>query len=104
MAITQIDRTNICVLLIDVQPSFLKNAFAELQDGYGTLLVLLEHLLMLDKERVIISKGENCLIKAFKDWGFKSLVCNFYDFESVAGDLHCASVDISRNGQLQSYF
>ncbi|MBT3315119.1 MAG: amidinotransferase [Anaerolineae bacterium] len=62
------------------------------------------NVLMLDEERVIVSKGEDNLIKAFKDWGFKPIECNFYNFESIAGGLHCATVDIRRRGELQSYF
>jgi glycine amidinotransferase len=62
------------------------------------------NVLMLDEERVIVSKGEDNLIKALKDWGFKPIECNFYNFESIAGGLHCASVDIHRRGKLQSYF
>jgi len=62
------------------------------------------NVLMLDQERVIVSKGEDNLIQAFKDWGFKPIVCNFYHFESIAGGLHCATVDIRRRGELESYF
>jgi glycine amidinotransferase len=62
------------------------------------------NVLMLDEERVIVSRGEDSLIKAFKDWGFKPIVCNFYHFETIAGGFHCATVDIRRRGSLQSYF
>ena len=62
------------------------------------------NVVMLDEERVIVSKGEDNIIKAFKDWGFKPIECNFYHFESIAGGLHCASVDIRRRGELKSYF
>jgi len=47
MEIAQIDRSDIGVLLIDVQPSFLRYAFPQNGDGYESLLVRLEHLLML---------------------------------------------------------
>jgi len=62
------------------------------------------NVLLLDEERVIVSKGEDDLIKAFIKWGFKPIECNFYNFESIAGGLHCASLDIRRRGELQSYF
>jgi glycine amidinotransferase len=62
------------------------------------------NVLMLDQERVIVSKGEDNLIQAFKEWGFKPIVCNFYHFESIAGGFHCATVDIRRRGELESYF
>ena len=62
------------------------------------------NMLLLDEERVIVSKGEESLIQAFKDWGFKPIECEFYNFETIAGGLHCATVDIRRRGGLQSYF
>jgi len=62
------------------------------------------NVLMLDEERVIVSRGEDTLIKAFKDWGFKPIPCNFYNFATIGGGFHCASVDIRRRGELKSYF
>ena len=62
------------------------------------------NVIMLDEERVLVSKYEDNLIRAFKDWGFKPIEVNFYNFESIAGGLHCASVDIRRRGSLESYF
>ncbi len=62
------------------------------------------NVLMLDEERVIVSKGEEALIEALKDWGFKPIPCNFWYFESIAGGFHCATVDVRRRGTLQSYF
>ena len=62
------------------------------------------NVVMLDEERVIVSKGEERLITAFKKWGFTPIECPFYDFETIGGGFHCASVDISRRGELKSYF
>ena len=62
------------------------------------------NVLMLDEQRVVISKGEDTLIKALKEWGFKPIPCGFYDFGSIAGGLHCATLDIRRKGELKSYF
>jgi len=62
------------------------------------------NVLMLDQERVIVSNGEDDLIQAFRDWGFKPIACGFYHFESIAGGFHCATLDIRRRGQLESYF
>jgi len=62
------------------------------------------NVVMLDEERVIVSKEEHTLINAFKEWGFKPIPCNFYDFEAIGGGFHCASVDIRRRGELNSYF
>jgi glycine amidinotransferase len=62
------------------------------------------NVVMLDQERVIVCKGEDTLIEAFKGWGFTPIECPFYDFETIGGGFHCASVDIRRRGELQSYF
>jgi glycine amidinotransferase len=62
------------------------------------------NVVMLDEERVIVSKGEDTLIQAFKGWGFKPIPCNFYNFATIGGGLHCATVDVRRRGELASYF
>jgi glycine amidinotransferase len=62
------------------------------------------NVLMLDEERVIVSRGEDTLIRALKVWGFKPIPCNFYDFETIGGGFHCASLDVRRTGGLKSYF
>jgi glycine amidinotransferase len=62
------------------------------------------NVLMLDEERVIVARGEDRLIQAFKEWGFKPIPCSFWDFSTIGGGFHCASVDIRRRGELQSYF
>jgi glycine amidinotransferase len=62
------------------------------------------NVLMLDEERVIVAKGEDNIVKALRDWGFKPIECDFYNFESIAGGIHCATLDIRRRGTLKSYF
>jgi len=62
------------------------------------------NVLMLDEERVIVSKGEETLIQAFKEWGFQPIPCSFWNFETIGGGFHCASVDVRRRGTLRSYF
>jgi len=60
-------------------------------------------LVMLGEERVIVAKGEERLIAAFKRWGFTPIECPFYDFKTIGGGFHCAGVDVRRRGPLQSY-
>jgi glycine amidinotransferase len=62
------------------------------------------NVLMLDEKRVVVAKGEENIIRAFKKWGLHPIEVNFYNFETIAGGLHCATVDIRRRGQLESYF
>lgn len=47
MAVPRIDRSDVGVLLIDVQPFFLDYAFADREEDLEPLMVRLEHLLMV---------------------------------------------------------
>jgi glycine amidinotransferase len=62
------------------------------------------NVLMLDEKRVIVSAGEDNLVRALKEWGFQPITCSFYDFAAIGGGLHCATLDIRRRGTLGSYF
>lgn len=61
------------------------------------------NVLMLDEDRVIAAKGEETLIRAFKRWGFDVIECPFWNFNNFGGSFHCATLDIRRRGELQSY-
>ena len=58
----------------------------------------------LREKRVIACREEERLIRTLTGWGFEPIPCSFYDFETIGGWFHCASVDIRRRGGLQSYF
>lgn len=62
------------------------------------------NVLMVDEERVIVESGQHSLIRAFQDWGFTPIPCPFINFAPFGGSFHCATLDIRRHGQLQSYF
>jgi len=62
------------------------------------------NILMLDEERVIVEQRQEPLIQAFKDWGFKPIPCAFESYYPFLGSFHCATLDIRRRGELQSYF
>lgn len=62
------------------------------------------NILMLDEQRLVVDKNEHTLIRAFKDWGFKPITCNFTNFYRLGGSFHCATLDVRRRGVLQSYF
>jgi glycine amidinotransferase len=62
------------------------------------------NVLMIDEKRVIVEAGQESLIKAFIDWGFEVIKCPFINFAPFGGSFHCATLDIRRRGQLQSYF
>ncbi|MDH4359092.1 MAG: amidinotransferase [Candidatus Berkelbacteria bacterium] len=62
------------------------------------------NVLMLDEKRVMVEKSEERIIKSFKNWGFKPILCNFRNFNTFGGSFHCVTVDIRRRGELKSYF
>lgn len=62
------------------------------------------NILSLDEKRIIVEKGEESIINAFKKWGFNPIPCNFRNFNTFGGSFHCATLDIRRKGELKSYF
>lgn len=62
------------------------------------------NVLMLDEERVVVEKNQEPLIKCLKEWGFKPIPCSFEAYYPFLGSFHCATLDIRRRGELQSYF
>ncbi len=62
------------------------------------------NVLMLDEERVIVEKRQEPLIKFLKSHGFKPIPCSFENYFPFLGSFHCATLDVHREGKLQSYF
>jgi len=62
------------------------------------------NVLMLDETRVIVEPSEEELIRCFKRWGFETIPCPFRNFNLFGGSFHCATLDVRRRGELQSYF
>ena len=42
--------------------------------------------------------------KALRDWGFEPVPTPFMNYKLFGGGFHCATLDIRRRGELQSYF
>ena len=62
------------------------------------------NIIMLDHERVVVEAGETTTFEAFKSWGFRPIRVPFRHFLPFGGSFHCATCDIRRRGELQSYF
>jgi glycine amidinotransferase len=60
--------------------------------------------LMLDEKRVIVDASQVSLIKALRGWGFEPIPCAFLSYGPFGGAFHCATLDVRRRGELQSYF
>ena len=42
--------------------------------------------------------------QTLKGWGFEPIPCPFMNYKIFGGGFHCATLDIRRRGELQSYF
>ena len=62
------------------------------------------NVLMLDEKRVVVEREQEPLIRALKGWGFEPIPCSFEHYYPFAGSFHCATLDVRRQGTLQSYF
>lgn len=61
------------------------------------------NILMLDEQRVIVERQDEPMIEALKKWGFRTIGCNFRNFNRFGGSFHCATLDVRRRGRLESY-
>jgi glycine amidinotransferase len=71
---------------------------------YHSFRWLSMNMLNLDEKRIIVEESEEPTIKALKDWGFEPIPCPFRANYRFGGSFHCATVDVRRDGDLQSYF
>jgi glycine amidinotransferase len=62
------------------------------------------NVLMFDEKRVVVEKSQVSMIAKLKDWGFEPIPCPFMNYKMFGGGFHCATLDIRREGTLESYF
>jgi glycine amidinotransferase len=62
------------------------------------------NVLSLDEERVVVERAQKPMIRALEKWGFTPVPCAFESYYVFAGSFHCATLDVRRRGELQSYF
>jgi len=62
------------------------------------------NVLMIDEKRAVVADHELNLIRALESWGFEPLPCRFMNFYRFGGSIHCATLDVRRQGILESYF
>jgi glycine amidinotransferase len=51
-----------------------------------------------------VERLQESLIKKLKDWGFEPISYSFANYAPFGGSFHCATLDVRRRGELQSYF
>ncbi len=62
------------------------------------------NVFMLDERRVIVEASQTSMHKVLRDWGFEPIPTPFMNYKLFGGGFHCATLDIRRRGELQSYF
>jgi glycine amidinotransferase len=62
------------------------------------------NVLMLDPERVVVEESQRSMIRLLERHGFTPIPCPFMNYKPFGGSFHCATLDIRRRGELQSYF
>ena len=62
------------------------------------------NVLMLDEKRVIVEKSQVSMIRTLTSWVFDPIPCPFLHYGPFGGSFHCATLDVRRKGELQSYF
>ena len=62
------------------------------------------NVLMVDEKRVIVDLHHTATMRAFENWGFEPIPCEFLHYAAFGGAFHCATLDVRRRGTLESYF
>ncbi|RLN05748.1 hypothetical protein BBJ28_00022829 [Nothophytophthora sp. Chile5] len=62
------------------------------------------NVLVVRPGTVIVEAHEKQAQQCFKDWGFEVIPVPFRNFMPFGGSFHCATCDVRRTGELQSYF
>lgn len=62
------------------------------------------NMLSIDETRIVVERSQEPTIDLLKQLGLKPILCDFENYYPFVGSFHCASLDISRRGQLRSCF
>jgi glycine amidinotransferase len=62
------------------------------------------NFLSVDEKRIIVEENEAPLIELLVKHGFEPVPIPFRNFYPFGGSIHCATTDVRRRGDLQSYF
>jgi len=62
------------------------------------------NFLSVDDKKIIVEENEKPLIDLLKKQGFEPIPIPFRNFYPFGGSVHCATADIRRRGELESYF
>jgi glycine amidinotransferase len=75
-----------------------------MSEAYFTSQWLSMNVLSLDEKRLFVDAQQTELMGRLRDWGFQPIAVPFDCVGRFGGSFHCATVDVRRQGTLQSYF
>lgn len=87
-------------ILIAPEPEYIEGVTTTY---FGSLWLSL-NMLVIGPNRVVVEARQERLIKQLRAWEIEVIPCNFAHYEPYEGAFHCATLDIRRKGQLESYF
>ncbi|WP_406098962.1 amidinotransferase [Streptomyces sp. NBC_01013] len=61
------------------------------------------NILMLDETKMLVEAEDRPMQELAESWGITPIPCPFRNFNSFGGSFHCATTDVRRRGELQSY-
>ncbi|OGQ04206.1 MAG: amidinotransferase [Deltaproteobacteria bacterium RIFCSPLOWO2_12_FULL_44_12] len=79
-----------------------KPIIPDTQPLYMTSKWLNMNVLMLDQNRVIVEAEDEPMVQSMKYLGLQPIRCPFRNFYSLGGAFHCATLDVHREGVLES--
>ncbi|WP_418960782.1 amidinotransferase [Streptomyces tritici] len=88
-------------VLVAPEPQPIDEPLLRLTSMCGKWLSL--NVLMIDEHRVIAERHHTDMLRALERWGFEPIPCDLMHYAPFGGSFHCATLDIRRRGELQSY-
>jgi glycine amidinotransferase len=88
-------------ILVAPEPDPITDRMLKITSMCGKWLSL--NVLMVDEKRVIAERHHTGMLRALEKWGFDPIPCEFLHFAPFGGAFHCATLDIRRRGDLESY-
>ncbi len=89
-------------LLIAPEPDPIEDRFLKVTSVCSQWLNM--NVLVIDGKRVIAERHHTKMLRALETWGFDPIPCDFLHYGAFGGAFHCATLDVRRRGELQSYF
>ncbi|MGW5731417.1 MULTISPECIES: amidinotransferase [Streptomyces] len=88
-------------VLVAPEPEPIDERLLKLTSMCGKWLSM--NVLMVDEKRVIVERHHTGMMRALEGWGFEPVPCDLLHYAPFGGSFHCATLDVRRDGTLESY-